>query len=617
MMKKLIVIIAMTFLILPFVSSSFAPSPTGCGSRCISEFSSTISNTPSPPPLPTPQKIQINPLENVEPPSTSNELTHYDEGEILGKGKKLLNGIEKIDAEAKYLEKGEIKQIPESKPENYLESETIDKTIQDWTNKISNDMKSEIVKEARKSQDKIDKLTKDLSAEQLSQTKELRELIMDSGDSKFWDSIVENNKGVEVLREMGFNVSDNSNLIGSKWSKIGSEAFLQSKNGTKVPMTKVKGTELEFTNDGGLKANLLNENGEIAGSMEVTEGFEYGQLTTESAQALGDPFADPQGRPSGGGGGGGGSWEEKFVGAIQQAVSFASQIMSGLKESLKGNGKGDSKTKPNSLGGTDTEMIAEAGIKSKREGDEEEISAKPNDESLVGIFSTTSNPEITKGDGIDIVVPKQAAAETPPGVKTEIQTAGIDGNSQTHPVETDTEPTPLPSPTKATTLTTPLINKIFNYIIPITVPTVYLNEPSITGQAIIDGKQVNLGQYIRLKDHDLEISGRDLTVYALKTFNDVEAGGQEINVLSGQIEIKFNGQKLLYPRLVKNAPYGFKKVSNKLDRENDFKLQHYTDRSSLLTDYRGIASIGDIFTLHPRNPGLVISKIRLPMWKTN
>ena len=145
----------------------------------------------------------------------------------------------------------------------------------------------------------------------------------------------------------------------------------------------------------------------------------------------------------------------------------------------------------------------------------------------------------------------------------------------------------------------------------------------ITGKATIEtnnkitGNAIGLGgQSIELLTHDIEINGHDIDSYALKTFNELKAGGQDLKFYSGESLLEFNNQQTLFNRLPKKIPYGIKKITNKLDQNNKFNLKHYTNRLGELTeaeDENKRISVGDITTKHPTK-NLIIAEVRREMW---
>ncbi len=304
------------------------------------------------------------------------------------------------------------------------------------------------------------------------------------------------------------------------------------------------------------------------------------------------PSPDPSKGFGGGGGGGSGEGERGGGSEIGQAFQQVFQLISQMSGSLgpladviESNGQGKTSVSgPNQYGGVTAELSSGAETGFMRGGKETLIVAQ-NEKDEKAKVELDGNEPIAHLENTDSIVPQQLIAKTP--IKsTTLELNGINGNDPSNPPVTDREvyASPQLSP--------------------------------ITAQAIAQEEVIDFGQYIKLKEHDLDISGEDITIYALKTFNDVVVGGQNLKVFTGDIEMKFEGQRIFYPRLVKNAPYGFAQIQNKLDQNNKFKLQHYTNKKSSLTDNKEILSISDITTRHPRND-LIISKIRLSMWETS
>ena len=393
-----------------------------------------------------------------------------------------------------------------------------------------------------------------------------------------------------------FNVefNENSNFDGSK---IDGNKFVDANGkkhefpeGSKVMITP-KEITLETSTD---IIKIETGTGEYIAKIpkSVIDGYNdiIGQLDEQIRQLIGESRlaggergltggGQSGGGQSGGSGGGGG---QEIMSAVQGAVQFAQSLIGGLADSWKSSG-GRSSIASNNRGGITSTF----------------------DDGAVGLFGTDdklalgveqNNPEDPteadldkekKGDftNANVLIPDEMFAQTTE--KTTVEFNGIPGDDPNNPPITDSEEL----------LTSPQLSPI-------------------TAQVVAQGEIFDYGQYIKLKNHDLDISGEDITVYALKTFNEVIVGGQNLKVFDGEIEMKFEGQRIYYPRLVKNAPYGVKQISNKLDQNNKFRLQHYTNKKGSLIDNREIISVSDITTNHPRND-LIISKIRLPMWETS
>ncbi|MEN9625687.1 MAG: hypothetical protein RL557_15, partial [archaeon] len=388
-----------------------------------------------------------------------------------------------------------------------------------------------------------------------------------------------------------YNVDANSNLQGWKWNSVdaGSNSLrtLQyGESGPRVAMDITKGYQVTFN-----QGSAIVTNTQTGYSMAIKGNMIWTPVSDPAFGAPAGPRSAPSagfsdggggGGGSGGGGGGSGGIEEAF----QQAMSLAqqaAQLLGPLAESLKSNGKGKTSTSENSNGGTTTTLEDDAAIALTDE-EKEKLLAMQNDPNQPATIETNPKENEIEITNADVIVPEQLAAEV--DEQTTLELNGIDGNDPSNP--------PLSS---SSSLNLGTIAAII----------------SITTSAIEEVEKVNFGQHIQLSEHDLDVSGRDLNVYALKTFNDVKAGGQNIKIHSGDIEVKIEGQKILYPRLIKKAPYGFATVSNKLDRDNQFRLQHYTDKKGIFFDKDGIVSVGDITTKHPTK-NLVISQIRKEMW---
>ncbi len=135
----------------------------------------------------------------------------------------------------------------------------------------------------------------------------------------------------------------------------------------------------------------------------------------------------------------------------------------------------------------------------------------------------------------------------------------------------------------------------------------------ITG-ALIAG-DMKSSQYVALRAHDMGIGGKDIWVDNFKSFNEVEAIGSELHMIDGATEIKFNRQKIYYPRQVRFTPYFINKVSNLMDNQNYFRMIKGGDKGSFLIDGKKVATVGDKVVKHPTINGLVIAKEREEMWK--
>jgi len=406
----------------------------------------------------------------------------------------------------------------------------------------------------------------------------------------------------KLNNEFGLEISGKENLYQGKW--LDENTYLY--HGTEI--TKDKIDEFEKTSfnpdgsvilegDDGNTLQLMN-NDPMGGSFFPQET--NSPFNTEVAPSAGGGFrGDGGGGGESGGGGGdgggaGGRADQSFSQAFQiaqQMVQFAQSMLGPLADSLKSNGKGKTSVSgPNEYSGVTAELENEAGIAFNKKGKDTLLTKNEEGKSVIKTKKDDEEAEVTNAN---ILVPEQLAADI--NQETTITLQGIDGNDPSNPPLSASSPIPeVGSSGTVYTLFFPLLNSEF--------------------LPLISAQQVNFGQYIKLSEHNLDVSGRDIIVYALKTFNEIEAGGQNLAIHSGYIEIKIEGQKIMYPRLVKKAPYGFAIISNKLDQKNIFRLQHYEEKKGIFYDGQQITSVGDITTNHPRKD-LIISKVRENMWK--
>jgi len=353
---------------------------------------------------------------------------------------------------------------------------------------------------------------------------------------------------------------------------------------------------LENIPSGTTNVDIINKGGKdvfIFTGPDGATGFEVGaclrktntpeqKRTTDRDISPRASRGDPNAGASSGAGGNMMQGIQGAMSAIQQAIGMLGPLI----ESLKSNGKGETNVASNNQGGSEARFSNGAAGAFVDENGNDIFLAKENEdnEKEETIIATLADGTVDITDA-DLLVPQQLAAKISDA--TNVQFGGIDGNYPGFLSE----------------------DYIENYN--------SITAAVISGEVIIDGKEINFGQFIKLNEHNLDFSGRNLNIYALKTFNNIEAGGQDLKLFNGEIELEIHGQSIWYPRLVRNADYGINKLSNKLDRNNQFRLQHFSNKKSQLTDYKKIVSVGDITIKHPRNPLLLISNIRKLMWKTS
>lgn len=394
-----------------------------------------------------------------------------------------------------------------------------------------------------------------------------------------------------ILEKKYPNFYDNidTNADFTKW-KIDDQGNLKRPNGGPAGnVNNLGNSELKFKPNGDFLEVHDQKTGGLISSDIGTYVLEKNVETLN--QQVGDLFKKIQeltgGAKSTEGGGGGSSQQgsggggQEFLQIAQQMAGLAKEILGGLADSLKSNGKGKTKVEGKKEGIAATFENGAAGILSK--DNQLALTVEQNDPNKPTTIEASEKEKKLTATNVNIKVPDQLYAQVDEPTKIELE--GIPGNTPNFPPLTDPSTIQLVS------------------VIP-------SQKNSITAAVI----QENFGQYIKLLDHDLDVSGRNLIIYNLKTFNNIEAGGQDIQIFSGDIEIKIEGQRIMYPRLVKKAPYGIAQLSNKLDRENTFTLQHYENRKGLLYDNRQIASVGDVIVKHPQKD-LIVSKLRENMWE--
>lgn len=138
---------------------------------------------------------------------------------------------------------------------------------------------------------------------------------------------------------------------------------------------------------------------------------------------------------------------------------------------------------------------------------------------------------------------------------------------------------------------------------------------SLLEKSFISAQQES-GQYVKFSNQNVEINGHDISVHALKTFENLQAGGNNLEFYSGENLLEFNQQRILFSRLLTNNPHGVNSISNKLDPNNKYKLQHYTNSMGKLYDDKDIVYVTDITTNPEKGPyaNLKINKDRMEMF---
>ena len=505
--------------------------------------------------------------------------------------------------------------------------------LKDTWNSIQDDLRVNFLKE---NPDKVSELT----AEQLTLSNNLRDIIRDPATPQIWEEITKNNqKATDVLKRMGYPVNQNSNLNGWKWDieQINGKTIRILKYGENGPKILIDYTNnLKMISFNKEFTTMTNKNGatfkwNIEGKWEpVTSPKTY-------PKNLNYPDS-PANAPAQAFGGGGQPGSE-----FQQALQLIQQI-AGIMKELRSNGQGQTTATQNNQGGTKATLEREAALALEDGKGNPKLLASQNDKGKPAEVNTKGKSNEVDIKNANIIVPEQLAAKV--SDETTLVLNGIDGDDPNNPPKTYSEQiaslfgttiTPLIPPSTLTTSYLLLLTKIkplskllklttihqtFSQITTTPQITNSITAYFITGKTTTEINKITSnvvglgGQSIELEEHNLELNGHEIDTYALKTFNELKAGGQNLKFYSGESILEFNNQQTLFNRLPKKIPYGAKLVVNKLDQNNKFNLKHYTNRLGELTeaeDENKRISVGDITTKHPTK-NLIIAEIRKEMW---
>ena len=269
-----------------------------------------------------------------------------------------------------------------------------------------------------------------------------------------------------------------------------------------------------------------------------------------------------------------------IIGAIGIAI-FLIMSKSGKKKVTSENGK----IKTTLEEGASTRIVGEGG---------ENIAVGQNDPSqpAIVVSSSATQHSVTNAN---LVIENQVAASIPTS-DTQVVLQGIPGDDPNNPPSTDTSPpaqltgTIVASGTDTGTGTSGTGTDTGTT----TTISLPLLKPTITGKQIANN--IASSQSLVLNNHDLGINGHDINAHALKTFNDIRVGGQNLRFFSGNLEFFFFNQKTYVSRTFSNVDHGFKVMANKLNPGKTFELKKYTNRQGQLEDKNGRVTFGDIIT---------------------
>lgn len=343
-----------------------------------------------------------------------------------------------------------------------------------------------------------------------------------------------------------------------------------------------------------------------------TAGGTAGAISAQAGGALGSAFG-PLGQAMGGALGGAAGAGGQGLGIWDQAAQFGvqmAQTVAGLVPKQEDEVPNPIDNSGPNAGPTFAETYF-ASLRGDAELTQEGVTISNNAIGTFGSGGQTSlvvgqtNPStkstIQEGGDNSINVnnlvaarPNEAVVSTPSGQETNINLNGIAGSTPNFPVS---------STSSTASLKPGFLNKLKD-LFPL--------------NSLITGKAISVtGQSVDFTEHDLTVNGNNIGIYALKTFEDVEFAGNDLDFYTGNIHMSFNGQRIMYSRLVNNAPYGIKRVSNKLDiNQNRYTLQHYEDHMGELYDENHIIYVGDVTSQVGKGPysRLLISRDRLEMF---
>jgi len=264
------------------------------------------------------------------------------------------------------------------------------------------------------------------------------------------------------------------------------------------------------------------------------------------------------------------------------------QQIAGMMEGLKGgeggsNGQGSTEVAPTSDGGARLKLEGGAEFYAEDEEDENQVKLAQTADSIEAIMTLQSGlDKILAETNVQATIFDQVTVSTSPITPpTDILLAGIAGDSPSQISEA------------------------------LALSQEYYGSSGISGAVISD---LSGGQFVKLIEHSLSISGEKIVVDIFKSFDSLDGNGEELWVRNGRMNMKFEGVKIYYSRKIDDSPHSFGMIANSKDKERVFNLLEYRDNRGRLTDVMGRISVGDMSVEHPRESGLVVAKVREGMW---
>jgi len=380
---------------------------------------------------------------------------------------------------------------------------------------------------------------------------------------------------------------DNYDL--NKGTQEQAEEVVSKELGYEVKFDPESWSEYQYKNDLGKlkiedgKGNIVALENDITEKLELNangERIHYFKDGSQLKTNTGYPTS-AEGQIGGIGGGSSGTPGAKLQGAMS-IVQQISGILGQLGEALKGNGKG--KTTLASGGDFKLEEGAQLGLAEKGDGlilaQCEKSKNQHCDENSPGtVVALNSDGSEVKG-AENLLVSSIGEANIYVAPPTDVFLNGIPGVN-------------APPPESALVISE-------------------LQEQGITAAVIAPPS--DSFQYVQLFKHDLALGGEKIVVDIFKSFNDVSGNGKDLVVENGDIKIRYDQNRIYYPRTIKNGPYRINFIRNDLDKKHYFHFINYDDKKGELLHKERRVSIGDIMVEHPRISGLFIAQVRESWW---
>lgn len=473
------------------------------------------------------------------------------------------------------------------------------------------------------------KFGEELTSKQITQIPGYEDLVKNNKD--FWQGIKSDaEKTTSVLKDMGYeNIQvTESNIDGLKFDVDD----LKNDN-VKIPKEgnfKIgKGYVDEILEDGKI---IRTDSSSGESFLKFQSPSNINPTTTFDPRATGcnGPGCQLGGQPSssggssGGGSGGGGGGEQGFLQALQQAMSAVGKAIefgSGLKEIAKSKqGKGPGKLIEGAPAGGNMQVAGNGEVTVDddtifKEDEEKYALAQPNEDNVENIEEES-----------------QITGRVISDIEWKGGKAVLRFNDGLSDLDVDNTDIGFVNDNQA----------IFRVYSPKGRFTNIINQPETRdsfspknsidksennegyldynqGGNSVTGNAINMigGQHVHLVGQSVDIVGENIILDAFKSFKEVFANGEDLEIRNGQSKIVFKDDKTYYPRRIKYPPNNIHTIVNEQDTENYFKLRNYDTQYNFLSDHRKRVSVGNDLIVHPKIRSVRIAEIRQKMWKNN